>query len=63
MGGVEAELDSGLEGGLAKVSKEVADLLFAFVDDLPGLGRVDRRCDLLTKRLKAVAHLRRQILC
>jgi hypothetical protein len=36
--GVEAELQSGLEGGLAEVGEEVADLLLALVDDLASRG-------------------------
>ena len=39
--GLEAELDSGLIGGLAEVGQEIADLLLAGVDDLAGWGLVD----------------------
>src|ERR687884_1997327 len=39
--GLEAELDRGLVGGLAEAGEEIADLLLAGVDDLPGWGLVD----------------------
>src|SRR3954447_15827318 len=39
--GPEAELDSGLVGGLAEAGQEIADLLLAGVDDLAGRSLVD----------------------
>src|SRR4051794_20595662 len=39
--GPEAELDSGLVGGLAEAGQEVANLLLTGVDDLAGWGLVD----------------------
>src|SRR3954469_8187421 len=39
--GLEAELDSGLVGGLAEARQEITDRLLAGVDDLTGRGLVD----------------------
>src|SRR5919205_2336394 len=39
--GLEAELDSGLVGGLAEARQEIAHLLLAGVDDLTGWRLVD----------------------
>lgn len=63
MRGIEAELEGGLESGLAEVSEEVADLLLALVDDLARLGLVDRRCHLRTQLLERAAQLRQQVWC
>src|SRR5262245_39608886 len=60
--GVEAELEGCLEGGLAEVGEEVADCLLGLVDDLAGLGLVDRLCHRLTELLEGAAHLRQQVL-
>ena len=57
MRGVEAELDGGLEGGLSEVGEEVADLLLAGVDNLPGGGTIDSRSHPLTKLLEAATQL------
>jgi hypothetical protein len=50
--GVEAELQGGLEGGLSEVSEECADLLFAVIDEVPGLSLVDGGRYLGAERLE-----------
>src|SRR5688572_9244119 len=58
--GIEAELNGGLVGGLSQVGEEVADLLFAGVDNLPRWSVVDGVGDLVTQTLEAIAQLIQQ---
>ena len=57
LGGLEAELDSGLVGGLSEASEKVADLLLAGVNDLAGRGLVDGIGDAPAELLELVAEL------
>jgi hypothetical protein len=61
--GVGAELDGGLKGGRAEVREQVADLLLAGSDDLPGRGPVDGVRYLPTQFLKAAAELFEKDIC
>ena len=55
--GLEAELDGGLVGGLAEAGQEIADLLLAGVDDLPGWRLVDGLDHPPAELLELVAEL------
>src|ERR1700690_3685634 len=60
LGGVGAELDGGLIGGVAEGSEEVADPFLAAVDDLAGRSGVDGVGHILTKLLEAAPQLIQQ---
>jgi hypothetical protein len=60
--GFESELEGGLEGGGAEVSEQVADLLLAGVDDLPGGGLVDGVGHVAAERLETASQLFEQVL-
>ena len=62
MRGIEAGLHGGLVGPATEVGKEVADLLFAGVDDLAGGGLVDGVGDLLAEALEVGTKLFAQII-
>ena len=57
MGGVGAELNGGLVGGLSEVGEEIANPLLTGVDDLTGGGLVNGVSDILTELLEAAAEL------
>jgi hypothetical protein len=58
--GVGAELHSGLISHLAEVSEEVADLLFAVIDNRTGRSRIDGIGHILAKLLEVTAELIQQ---
>jgi hypothetical protein len=58
--GVEAELDGGLIGRLAKVGEQVANLLLAGVENLTGRGLVHGVSDVVAELLEVLAQLGEQ---
>ena len=60
MRGVGAELESGLICGLSEVGQEIADLLLAGIDDLPGGRLVDGGGHVLTELLETSTQLVQQ---
>jgi hypothetical protein len=57
LGGLQAELDRRLVGGSSEASQEVANLLLAGVDDLPGRGPVDGVGDAPAELLELATQL------
>ncbi len=57
MRGLESKLNGSLISGLSEVRKQVADLLLAGIENLPGGGGVDRVGNVLTEFLEVAAQL------
>ena len=60
MRGIQSELHGGLVGVPSEEGEQVADLLLAGVDDLPGRGLVDGASDVLTEFLELAPQLLQQ---